>query len=103
VHYLLMYDFAPDYLERRGEFRNEHLALAWKAHARGDVVLGGALADPPDSGLLLFQGVACGGRAICQNRPLRQERVGHSLARAEVDDGRRQGCRDSGEAERRMS
>lgn len=55
MHYLLMYDFAPDYMERRAEFRNEHLALAWQATERGEVVLGGALADPPDTGLLLFQ------------------------------------------------
>ena len=50
-----MYDFAPDYMERRAEFRNEHLALAWQASDRGEVVLGGALADPPDTGLMLFQ------------------------------------------------
>jgi uncharacterized protein YciI len=56
MHYMLMYDFAADYLERRGAFRNEHLTLAWAAQARGEVILGGALADPPDSGMLLFQG-----------------------------------------------
>lgn len=50
-----MYDFAPDYLERRGEFRNEHLTLAWRAHERGEVVLGGALGEPVDGGLLLFR------------------------------------------------
>ena len=55
MHYMLMYDFAPDYMERRAEFRNEHLALAWSAHERGEVVLGGALAEPADAGLLLFQ------------------------------------------------
>jgi uncharacterized protein len=55
VHYLLMYEFAPDYMSRRTEFRNEHLALAWQAQERGEVVLGGALADPPDMGLLLFR------------------------------------------------
>jgi uncharacterized protein len=54
MHYLLMYDFAPDYMERRAEFRNEHLALAWQGYDRGEVVLGGALADPADTGLLLF-------------------------------------------------
>lgn len=56
MHYLLMYDFAPDYLERRARFRNEHLALAWRAHERGEVVLGGAVGDPADAGLLMFQG-----------------------------------------------
>lgn len=56
MHYLLMYEFASDYLVRRAEFRNEHLALAWRAHERGEVVLGGALADPADTGVLLFRG-----------------------------------------------
>ena len=56
MHYLLFYDVAPDYLERRGEFRAEHLALAWKACARGELILAGALADPVDGAVLLFQG-----------------------------------------------
>jgi uncharacterized protein YciI len=56
MHFLLMYDVAPDYLARRGEFRNAHLALAWAAHERGELVLGGALADPADGAVLLFQG-----------------------------------------------
>lgn len=56
MHFLLIYDVAPDYLARRGEFRNAHLQLAWDAHARGELLLGGALADPADGAVLLFQG-----------------------------------------------
>lgn len=56
MHYLLIYDLAPDYLERRGQYRSEHLKLAWDAVAKGDLVLGGALADPVDNSILLFQG-----------------------------------------------
>ena len=56
MHYLLIYDTAPEYLERRGAYRAEHLALAWEAHARGELVLGGALADPVDGAVLLFTG-----------------------------------------------
>ena len=56
MHYLLFYDVSPDYLERRGEFRNEHLTLAWQAQARGELILGGALADPVDTAVLLFKG-----------------------------------------------
>ncbi len=55
-HYLLLYDLAPDYLERRGAFRDEHLTLAWQAHARGELVLAGALTDPVDGAVLLFRG-----------------------------------------------
>lgn len=55
MHYLMFYDFAPDYLERRTEFRTEHLNLAWQSQERGELILGGALADPADRGVLLFQ------------------------------------------------
>ena len=55
MHFLLFYDFAPDYLERRQAFRSRHLTLAWQAHERGELILGGALADAPDQGVLLFQ------------------------------------------------
>ena len=56
MHYLLFYEAAPDYPERRGEFRAKHLALAWQAADRGELILGGALADPVDGSILLFQG-----------------------------------------------
>lgn len=56
MHYLLFYDLAPDYLERRSEYRAQHLALAWEAHRRGELILAGALAHPADSAVLLFQG-----------------------------------------------
>ena len=56
MHYLLFYEVSQDYLERRIKFRTEHLSLAWQAHARGELVLGGALANPVDLALLLFQG-----------------------------------------------
>jgi uncharacterized protein len=56
MHYLLFYEASPDYLERRAAFRSEHLALAWQAHERGELVLGGALAEPVDTAVLLFRG-----------------------------------------------
>jgi uncharacterized protein YciI len=56
MHYLLLYDVVPDYVERRTPLRAEHLALARAAHARGELVLGGALADPTDGAVLLFRG-----------------------------------------------
>ena len=54
MHYLLTYDLAPDYLARRGEFRNEHLKLAWESQQRHELVLAGALADPADHAVLVF-------------------------------------------------
>ncbi|RZI40285.1 hypothetical protein EGT07_24725 [Herbaspirillum sp. HC18] len=55
MHFMLFYVLAPDYLERRHQFRDEHLKLAWESVARGEAVLGGALADPADFALLLFK------------------------------------------------
>ena len=56
MHYILQYDLAPDYIDRRGAFRAEHLALAGKAHERGELVLAGALTEPADGALLVFRG-----------------------------------------------
>ena len=55
-HYLLFYEVADDYVTRRAAFRNEHLRLAWEACERGELILGGAYANPPDGALLLFRG-----------------------------------------------
>ena len=56
MHYLLFYDYVPDYLERRDPLRAEHLALAWQAHARGELVLGCVRDGPVKGAALLFQG-----------------------------------------------
>jgi uncharacterized protein len=55
VHYLLISDTAPDYLARRGDFRSAHLEHAWAAAERGELLLGGALGDPVEGAMLLFQ------------------------------------------------
>jgi uncharacterized protein YciI len=68
-HFLLTYTLAPDYLERRPEFRGAHLALAKAAAARGELVLGGAL-DPPEEAVLLFAGEdASAAEAFAANDP----------------------------------
>lgn len=55
MHYLLFYDYVPDYLTRREEFRSEHLALSWRFQERGELVLAGVVADPIDGAVLFFQ------------------------------------------------
>jgi uncharacterized protein YciI len=55
-HFLLTYDLADDYQERRQTLRAGHLALAWAAAERGELLLAGALSDPVDTALLLFVG-----------------------------------------------
>jgi hypothetical protein len=56
MHYLLIYELNPDYLDRRGEFRGVHLRMAWEASERGELVMGGALTEPTDKAILLFKG-----------------------------------------------
>jgi uncharacterized protein len=56
MHYLLFYEVGDDYIERRAEFRNIHLKLGWETAERGELVLGGALANPPDGAVLVFKG-----------------------------------------------
>ena len=55
-HFLLFYDYVADVLERRPQFRGAHLEYAWAAQERGELVLGGAFADPVDGAVLLFKG-----------------------------------------------
>jgi len=54
-HWLLLYELVDDYLDRRTPLRPEHLALAQAAHERGELVMAGALADPPDRAVFVFQ------------------------------------------------
>ena len=56
MHFLLFYEVVNDYVERRMPLRAAHLALAMRAVERGELVLGGALADPVDGAVLLFRG-----------------------------------------------
>jgi uncharacterized protein len=56
MYYLLFYDTVADYIEKRAPYREEHLALAGKAHERGEIVMAGALAEPADGAVLVFKG-----------------------------------------------
>jgi uncharacterized protein len=56
MHYLLFYEVSEDYVSRRTQFREAHLEQAWKASERGELVLGGAFANPVDGAALLFKG-----------------------------------------------
>jgi uncharacterized protein YciI len=55
VHFLLFYEVIEGYTERRKPHRAAHLAYANQAVARGELVLGGALAAPVDAAVLLFR------------------------------------------------
>ncbi len=55
TYFILQYDYVENVVERRAPLRDAHLKLAREAHARGELLLGGALADPVDTGLLVFR------------------------------------------------
>ena len=54
--HLLLYTYTDNALEKRAPHRSAHLAAARAAEERGQLLLGGALADPLDGGVLLFAG-----------------------------------------------
>lgn len=54
MHHLLSYELADDYLQRREQYRAEHLRLAWDAVERGELLLAGAAGEPIDMALLVF-------------------------------------------------
>jgi uncharacterized protein YciI len=56
MHYLLFYEVGEDFVNRRAPFRALHLGAVRAAHERGELVLAGALADPPDGAVLVFRG-----------------------------------------------
>ena len=58
MHYLLFYEVVDQYAERRMPFRAAHLSYARQAVARGELVLGGAFANPVDGAALLFKGAS---------------------------------------------
>jgi uncharacterized protein YciI len=53
-YFALMYEVVEDFIEKRTPFREAHLTLARDTHARGELLLGGAISDPVGA-LLIFQ------------------------------------------------
>jgi uncharacterized protein len=53
-YFALFYDVVNDFESKRAAFRQEHLHYARQAHARGELFLAGALADPADKAMLVF-------------------------------------------------
>ena len=61
MHFLLFYEVVPDYETRRVPLRSEHLAHAWRAVERGELILAGALAEPVDGAVFVFSGASPSG------------------------------------------
>jgi uncharacterized protein YciI len=54
--HLLLYDYVPDILERRGAHREAHLAAIRAAQEAGHVTMAGPLGDPPTGAAIVFEG-----------------------------------------------
>jgi uncharacterized protein YciI len=54
-HFLLLYDYPDDVLERRAPHRDEHLALVREWKDDGRLLLAGAIGDPVNGGALAFR------------------------------------------------
>ena len=54
MHHILFYDYVPDVLERRGPFREAHLARIRLGKQDGRIVIAGALGDPPHGAAIAF-------------------------------------------------
>ena len=68
MHYILFYEVVSDYVERRAAFRAEHLTLARASHANGDLFLAGALAEPADGAVFIFNSEGAA-RAFAESDP----------------------------------
>jgi uncharacterized protein YciI len=53
--FALFYDVVGGFATKRQVYREEHLGLVHAAHDRGELVMAGALGDPPDGALLVFR------------------------------------------------
>ena len=55
-YFVLRYDeVVDDYVTRRAPYRDEHLRLLREAHARGEVVMAGAVGETPDGAIVIFR------------------------------------------------
>ncbi|KAL4423016.1 hypothetical protein ABPG77_005496 [Micractinium sp. CCAP 211/92] len=55
---LLQYSYVPDILEKRGPYREQHLAGANKMAEQQKLVMAGALAEPVDGAVFIFRNVS---------------------------------------------
>lgn len=77
-YFALFYEVVDDFVARRAPFRSEHLRLAGEAYSRGDLLLGGALAEPADTALLVFD---CANKSIVEEFAKRDPYVVNGLVR----------------------
>jgi uncharacterized protein YciI len=59
-HHLLLYEYVEDMTERRGPYREGHLERIRAGKDAGQIVMAGALGNPPSGGAIVFRGLERG-------------------------------------------
>jgi len=80
-YFALFYELVDDFVARRAAFRSEHLRLAGEAYSRGDLLLGGALGEPADTALLVFN---CANKSIVDEFAKRDPYVVNGLVKKRI-------------------
>jgi uncharacterized protein YciI len=57
THHILFYDYVENIAERRGPYREAHLARIGAEREAGRVTMAGALGDPPHGAAIVFRDV----------------------------------------------
>ncbi|MHB8658918.1 MAG: YciI family protein [Solirubrobacteraceae bacterium] len=78
-HQILFYEYIPEILERRAPHRDEHLKHIRRAKDAGEIVMAGALGDPPHGAVFVFGDT---GRAEIERFAREDPYVGAELVRA---------------------
>lgn len=68
-HLLLEYDYVEDILDRRGPFREAHLAHLAAAKERGLVIAAGAAGDPPERAMIVLSDDPAAAEALAAEDP----------------------------------
>jgi uncharacterized protein YciI len=55
MYFIVFYDYVENVIERRAPYREAHLSVVKEYVDRGDVVLGGAFANPADGAAIVFR------------------------------------------------
>jgi uncharacterized protein YciI len=59
-YFVLEYEVVDNFAERRTPFRPEHLRLVREAHESGELLIAGAVGDPPAGAMLVFRSASIG-------------------------------------------
>ena len=90
-YFALTYDVVDDFVNKRTPFRPSHLKEVREAHARGELVMAGALGEPAGALLVFRAADKIDRREFREGRSLREGRPRQELEGPSLDRRRRPG------------